>query len=139
MSIVCPDIDSIDCLASRAKALKTEIPDIEVVEANMDDPASMEKVMDGAYGVFGVTQFWEHGYEAEVRQGKVMVDAAKKAGVKHFVWSTFDHSDVPHFESKWEVDGNRTFLASLMSSEYLKQSGIRRTSLYTSFYFQTGK
>jgi uncharacterized protein YbjT (DUF2867 family) len=64
--------------------------------------------MKDAYGVFGVTDFREYGYE-ESRQGKTLVDAAKAAGVKHFVWSTFDHTEtgikVPHFESKWEVDG----------------------------------
>jgi hypothetical protein len=54
-----------------------------------------------------VSDFWEHGYDTEVRHGKTLIDAAKKAGVKHFIWSTFDHSElkVPHFESKAEVDG----------------------------------
>ena len=82
------------------------MPDIDVVEANLDDPKSVLTALQGAYGVFGVTNFWEHGYDAEVRHGKNLVDGAKAAGVKHFVWSTFaGHSDVPHFESKWEVDG----------------------------------
>lgn len=54
-----------------------------------------------------MTDFWEHGYDTEVRHGKTLIDAAKKAGVKHLIWSTFDHSElrVPHFESKAEVDG----------------------------------
>jgi uncharacterized protein YbjT (DUF2867 family) len=82
------------------------VPGVDVVEANLDDPKSVLTALQEAYGVFGVTNFWEHGYDAEVRHGKNLVDAAKTAGVKHFVWSTFaGHSDVPHFESKLEVDG----------------------------------
>jgi len=69
--------------------------------------------MSESYGVFGVTDFIEHGFEGEVRHGEALVDAAKEARVKHFVYSTFDHTElgdgipVPHFESKWTVDGNR--------------------------------
>lgn len=67
----------------------------------------MVSALKGAYGVYGVTDFWEHGFDTEVRHGKTLVDAAKDVGVKHFIWSTFDHSDlrVPHFESKAKVDG----------------------------------
>jgi uncharacterized protein YbjT (DUF2867 family) len=35
---------------------------VEVVEANLDDVKSLEKAFNGAYGVFGVTNFWEHLY-----------------------------------------------------------------------------
>jgi uncharacterized protein YbjT (DUF2867 family) len=98
-------------LAPKAQALKNEVPSVDMVSAKLDDPASVAEAMKGAYGVYGVTDFWEHGYDAEVRHGKTLVDAAKLAGVKHFIWSTFDHSEfkVPHFESKWEVDGNLSF------------------------------
>jgi NmrA-like family len=94
--------------ASKAKALKDQYPEIELVQANLDDPASLDHAMTGAYGVYGVTNFWEHFYDGEIRQGKALVDAAKKSGIKHFVWSTLDHDEeilVPHFESKWHVDG----------------------------------
>lgn len=34
--------------------------------------------MKGAYGVFGVTNYWEsHSSETEIKQGKAMADAAK--------------------------------------------------------------
>jgi uncharacterized protein YbjT (DUF2867 family) len=94
-------------VGSRARALKENVPEIELVVADLDDVNSLEKAFDRAYGVFGLTDFWEHGYDGEVRQGKKLVDAAKAVGVKHFVYSTFvgEHSDVPHFDSKLEVDG----------------------------------
>jgi uncharacterized protein YbjT (DUF2867 family) len=87
--------------------VKKQVPGIELVSANLNDPISVVTAMKGAYGVYGVTDFWEHGYDTEVRHGKTLVDAAKAVGVKHFIWSTLDHSDlrVPHFESKAEVDG----------------------------------
>jgi uncharacterized protein YbjT (DUF2867 family) len=95
----------------KAQALKREVPNVELVPINLNDPSSVAKAMEAAYGVYGITDFWEHGYEREVRHGKTLVDAAKAAGVKHFIWSTFDHSElkVPHFESKWEVDGKSSF------------------------------
>jgi len=94
-------------VGSRARALKENVPEIELVVADLDDVDSLKKTFDGAYGVFGLTDFWEHGFDGEVRQGKNLVDAAKAVGVKHFVYSTFvsEQSDVPHFDSKLEVDG----------------------------------
>ena len=80
---------------------------MEVVKASLDDPESLRSALKGVYGVFGVTNFWEHGGEAEIRQGKALVDAAKVNGVKHFVWSTLDKGDpeITHWVTKWEVDG----------------------------------
>ncbi|PVF95815.1 NAD(P)-binding protein [Serendipita vermifera] len=94
---------------------------VEVVKADLDEPATLEAAIKGAYGVFGVTDFWT-SFHGEVQQGKNIVDAAKKAEVKHFVWVTLDHSGVPHWDTKAEVD------------DYLKDSGIPRTSLYTSWF-----
>src|SRR5436190_4300726 len=50
----------------------------EVVEANLDDPASVEKAFDGAYGAYCVTFFWEHmDPEKEVAHAQTMAQAAK--------------------------------------------------------------
>lgn len=47
------------------------------------------------------------GEEKEIQQGKNFVDAAKKAGVKHVVFTSVCAADtattVPHFRSKYEV------------------------------------
>jgi uncharacterized protein YbjT (DUF2867 family) len=87
--------------------LKSKYPEVEVVKASLDDPASLTAPLQGAYGVFGVTNYWEHSGEGEMRQGKALVDAAKAAGVKHFVWSTLDKEEpqVPHWITKAAVDG----------------------------------
>jgi uncharacterized protein YbjT (DUF2867 family) len=99
--------------------LRKDVPEVELVVADFDDSLALRRAMKGAYGVFGVTDFREHGYDGEVRHGKALVDAAKTGGAKHFIWSTFDHTEpgdgipVPHFESKWEVDGIRLALRNL--------------------------
>jgi len=55
----------------------------------MNDKATLLKALEGASAVYAVTNYWEsmdHGLEA--RQGKSLVDAAKEAGVQHFIWSS---------------------------------------------------
>ena len=95
----------------------------EVVQANLDDVESLKKAFAGAYGVFGVTNFWEHfSAEKEKTQAKNIADAAKAAGVKHVIWSTLEDTRklmkaddkrmpmlqekyrVPHFDAKAEAD-----------------------------------
>lgn len=51
----------------------------EVVRGDLNDPASVEQAVEGVYGVFSVQNFYEGGYEGEVRQGKTLADAAKGA------------------------------------------------------------
>ena len=81
---------------------------IEVAAGDMEDPASLDKATRGVYGVYSVQDFWSVGVAREVRQGKNMADAAKRAGVKHFVFSSVGgaerKSGIDHFESKWEVE-----------------------------------
>ena len=44
--------------SDRAKELASQ--GAEVVKADLDDPASVERAFNGAYGAFCVTNFWEH-------------------------------------------------------------------------------
>jgi uncharacterized protein YbjT (DUF2867 family) len=86
-------------------------PADEVVAADLGERASLVEAFRGARGVFAVTNFWEKGAD-EVAQGTNAVEAAKTAGVEHFVWSTLPDVDgisggslhVPHFTSKAKVD-----------------------------------
>lgn len=80
----------------------------EVVEGNFDDRTSLDRALDGVYGVFSVQNFWEVGFDKEIEQGIRMADAAQKADVKHFVYSSVgsanENTGIPHFDSKNQVE-----------------------------------
>lgn len=100
--------------SDRAKAM-SQIG-VEMVQGDFDDAASLAAAMEGAHGVFAVTDFWEHGYDKEVQHGQQLVDAAMAADVEHFVFTSVASADastgIPHFESKGEIE------------VYLRESGI---------------
>ena len=64
----------------------------EVASGDLEDRSSIERVLDGVHGVFSVQQVWETGVEGEVRQGVMLADAAKGAGVDHYVYSSVGSS-----------------------------------------------
>ena len=80
----------------------------EVVQGDMGEPASLAKAVQGVYGVYSVQNSWTAGIEAEIAQGKALADAAKAAGVEHFVYSSVGGADrktgIPHFDSKWVIE-----------------------------------
>lgn len=95
----------------------------EVVQADLDDQASLERAFAGAYGVYCVTNFWEHfSAEKEIAQTTKMAHAAKAARAKHVIWSTLEDTrqwvpladermptlqgrwKVPHFDGKGDAD-----------------------------------
>jgi uncharacterized protein YbjT (DUF2867 family) len=94
----------------------------------MEDRSDMNRVLEGAYGVFSVQNFWETGYDREVQQGKAVADAAKAAGVEHFVYSSVGsahrQTGISHFDSKWEVE------------EHVRQIGLPYTILRPVFFMQ---
>jgi len=81
---------------------------VELAQGDLDDPASLERAARGVYGLYSVQDFWTVGARREVQQGKNLADAAKKAGVEHFVFSSAGganlKSGVSHFETKWVVE-----------------------------------
>lgn len=122
----------------KAQALRTK--GAEVVQADLDDVESLKKAFAGAYGVYGVTNFWEHfSAEKEKAQAKNIADAAKAAGVKHVVWSTLedtrglmtaDDKRMPMLQEKYRVPH---FDAKHEANQYF--SGLPVTFLVTSFYW----
>ena len=76
---------------------------VDKVYADYDKPETLEKAFEDCYGVFLVTNFWEHmDAKKEYEQGVNLVDAAIKSGVKHIVWSTLEDTrdgykdDIPY-------------------------------------------
>jgi uncharacterized protein YbjT (DUF2867 family) len=115
----------------------------EVVQADIDDEASVRSAFDGAYGAYCVTNFWEHfSGEKEIVQAGNMARAAKSAGLKHVIWSTFEDSrkwipltddrmptlqgrfKVAHFDAKSEAD------------HFFTDLGVPTTFLLTSAYWE---
>ncbi len=93
---------------SKASAQELKRQGVEIVQGDLNHPASLRTAMEGVYGVFSVQTFADAGVEAEERQGKAVVEAAQEAGVSHFVYSSVGgaerESGVAHFESKWRVE-----------------------------------
>jgi uncharacterized protein YbjT (DUF2867 family) len=80
----------------------------QIVVGDLDDAASLERALDGAWGVFGVQNTWEAGVEREEEQGKRLIEIARRKGVAHFVYSSVAsahrRTGIPHFDSKWRVE-----------------------------------
>lgn len=126
--------------SAKAKALAAQ--GAEVIAADLDDAASLEKAFAGAHGAYCLTNFWEHfSPEKELAQADTMARATKRAGVEHVIWSTLEDTrrwvpldddrmptlmgkyKVPHLDAKGEAD------------EIFRASGAPTTCLRTSFYW----
>ncbi|XP_004675122.1 PREDICTED: nmrA-like family domain-containing protein 1 [Condylura cristata] len=118
---------------TRPSALALQDLGAEVVRGDLNDKASVEAALKGAYGAFLVTNFWEHqNKEKEVCQGKLVADIAKPLGLKHVVYSGLENVkrlsggklEVPHFDGKGEVE------------EYFWSIGVPMTSTRLAAYFE---
>jgi len=111
----------------------------EVVQTDIDDPASLTAAFAGAHGAYCVTFFWEHfSPEREQAEAASMARAAKQAGLQHVIWSTLEDTrkwvplsdnrmptlagkyKVPHFDGKGEAD--RVFTDNDMPVTFLLTS-----------------
>ncbi len=115
---------------------------VEVVAADLDNQSTLRKAFANTYGVFAVTNFWEHmSAEQEMEQVRNIAVAAKDASSSHVIWSTLEDTrikvpvsdnrmptlhgnyKVPHFDSKGA------------SNHYFTDLGVPTTNLLTSFYW----
>ena len=89
-----------------AKALANQ--GVDIVSGDLNDEASLERALQGAWGTFAVQNTWEAGVEQEEEQGKRFANVARKTGVQHFVYtsvgSAHRQTGIPHFENKWRVE-----------------------------------
>lgn len=79
-----------------------------IVQADFDDPPSLELALEGVWGAFAVQNTWEAGVEREEVQGKRIAEIARQKGVQHFVYSSVGsahrRTGIPHFDNKWRVE-----------------------------------
>ncbi|MEO3808017.1 NmrA/HSCARG family protein [Sphaerisporangium sp. B11E5] len=115
----------------------------EVVAADLDDPSSLVKALDGAYGAFFVTDFWAHlSVEREQAQARALAEAAAAAGVRHAVWSTLPDTrqDVPLDDDRLPIlEGRYTtphFDGKAEANRFFTEAGVPTTFLNTTFYFE---
>ncbi|MCW5881894.1 MAG: NmrA family NAD(P)-binding protein [Anaerolineae bacterium] len=80
----------------------------EVVQGNMDDPASLRPAFEGAYGVYSVQNPYISGPDAEIRQGQHVADVARQVGLRHVVYGSagigVENTGVPSWETKLQVE-----------------------------------
>lgn len=92
--------------SENARALKDR--GAEVVQADLNDEASLRKAMDAAWGVFAVQNTWEAGVEGEEEQGHRQARVARDVGVHHYVYtsvgSAHRKTGIPHFENKERIE-----------------------------------
>jgi len=121
-TVRCPDSQSARFLRQQGA---------EIVQADLDDLASIRRAVHGCKGVFGVTDFWE-AYFREYDQGVNLIDAAAEAGVGHLVLSTLPSSrkiskgaiDLPHFETKARME------------EHAQLRNVPFTFVHVAFYYE---
>ncbi|HET6274052.1 MAG TPA: NmrA/HSCARG family protein [Bacteroidota bacterium] len=115
----------------------------EVVAADVDDLESLKRAFKGAYGAYCVTFFWAHfSAEKEIAEAGAMARAAKEAGLKHVIWSTFEDtrkwvplSDnrMPTLQGKYKV---AHFDGKAEANHLFTDLGVPTTFLLTSFYWE---
>jgi uncharacterized protein YbjT (DUF2867 family) len=98
----------------------------ELVVGDLNDRASLDRALQGAYGVVSLQIFLD-GIDTEIRQGKAVADAASSARIQHFVYSSVGSAErntgIPHFDSKFQVE------------EYIRGSELPYTILRPVFFF----
>jgi uncharacterized protein YbjT (DUF2867 family) len=100
---------------------------VELVVGRMEEPASLDRALAGADALFAVTTPFE-GVAAEAHKGIALVDAARRAGISHLVYTSACHADqstgIPSFESKRRVE------------EHLRASGVPFTIVAPVYFME---
>jgi uncharacterized protein YbjT (DUF2867 family) len=91
-----------------------------VVEADMDDPESLRRAFEGAYGVYSVQNGLVNGFETEVIQGRNVADAAAEMEVQHVVYGSAGTGErgtgIAAWESKLDVEHHMSALGLPVTS-----------------------
>jgi len=108
----------------------------EIVQADLTKPETLLGAVDGCWGVFGVTNFYDAKIKddpgSEEIQGKHLVKASLDAKVQCFIWSSLPSSAQISggrlvskiYEGKYHVDA------------YIKEVGLPASILYTGNFYE---
>ncbi|MBZ4420487.1 NmrA/HSCARG family protein [Myxococcus sp. RHSTA-1-4] len=100
----------------------------ELAVGNFDDVDSLVQAAQGVDSMYAMATPFEGGMEAEIRQGMNQADAARLAGVRHYVYSSVAGADrltgIPHFDSKHRVE------------LHVRRSGLPFTILGPTFFME---
>lgn len=110
-----------------ASARRLSAAGVEVVAADLSNETSVAQAFTGVDGAYALTTPFEDGPEAEIAQGRTILDAALAAQVPHLVFSSVadadQHTGIPHFDSKAMVEAA------------LAQSGLSYTIVGPSYFY----
>jgi uncharacterized protein YbjT (DUF2867 family) len=81
---------------------------VEIAVGDFTDRDSLVRAMRGADAVYAMSTPYEEGTEKEIGQGITIADAAKAAGMTHFVYSSVASANrgtgISHFDGKHAVE-----------------------------------
>jgi len=95
----------------------------ELVPGDMDQPDQLAVAFRDADAVFSIQndRLPNVGIEGMVRQGHAVLDAAKAAGIRHFIFSSVSGAD--------RGEGQKRFEAKYQVEQYVQASGVPYTTL----------
>ncbi|WP_164012595.1 NmrA/HSCARG family protein [Pyxidicoccus trucidator] len=100
----------------------------ELAVGNFDDVDSIVRAAQGMDAIYAMATPFEAGVNTEIRQGLNLADAARLAGVRHYVYSSVAGADrmtgIPHFDSKHRVE------------LHVRRSGLPYTILGPTFFME---
>ena len=101
---------------------------VEIAAGDFNDRDSLVRAARGADAVYSMSTPYEKGAEQETAQGITITDAAKAAGVAHFVYSSVASANrgtgIEHFDGKYEVE------------KHIQASGLPYTIVATVFFME---
>jgi uncharacterized protein YbjT (DUF2867 family) len=103
----------------------------ELATGDLEDIESLKQAMKDCYGVFGVTNFWEH-FDREYQQGVNVVNAVHASKIEHFVFHTLPdyyklssgQFPVPHCDIKAKLQ------------RYCVELNLPATFIHVAFYYE---
>lgn len=93
----------------------------DVVAADMEDPSTLRRAFEGAYGVYSVQNGMVSGFEREVAQGRNVAEAAHETRVEHLVYGAAGTGERGTGIASWE--------AKLDVEDHMTRLGVPYTSL----------